>query len=239
MHMHLGRPVVIVVGLIALLVAPLNADPVDAIDLDNLLLGAKIVGPVGPEVETTFENVNGDGVSDLVSSVSCPDGIAVCDPPTDAPGTIYTYVHSVTPGVDTHNDIPFPLPDTIFPLDDVNLFQLSFAAEGFNAAGSVAGFSFSEAASALGTPGAISIEHLNDGSLAWTISTDDWDTGEPITFFWQTTQPPIGPGGIYSISNGITSGSGNGPLPRPVPEPGSAALLSLAMLGVVWRARRR
>ena len=168
-----------------------------------------------------------------------PRRFSGCVPPNNAPGTIYTYVHTSRQALIRTTTIRFLYRIRFFPLDDVNLFQLGFAAEGFNAAGSVAGFSFSEAASALGTPGAISIEHLNDGSLAWTISTDDWDTGEPITFFWQTTQPPIGPGGIYSISNGITSGSGNGPLPRPVPEPGSAALLSLAMLGVVWRARRR
>ena len=49
-----------------------SADPVDAIDLDNLPLGAKIVGPVGPEVETTFVKRDGDGVGDLVAVLHAP-----------------------------------------------------------------------------------------------------------------------------------------------------------------------
>jgi len=193
------------------------------------------VGPVGPEVDATFVNAGGDGVGDLISSVSCPDGFAACMPPNNPQGTIYTYAHTATPGVDLPNDPPFPSPDTILPLDDVTQFGLGFAAEGFNG---VAGFSFSEAAAAVGTPGAVAIERLDDGSLVWSVSTDDWDTGEPITFFWQTMQPPSGPGGIYAISNALTSGSGNGPLPIPVPEPGSAVLVGFAAIGVLWRSGR-
>jgi len=58
-----------------------SAAPVAATDLDGLALGAKIVGPVGPEVDTTFINAAGDGIGDLTSSVSCPAGVASCIPP--------------------------------------------------------------------------------------------------------------------------------------------------------------
>ena len=230
------RGMVIATSVMVLATVSVHAGPVVATNFDSLTLGAKIVGPVGPEVETTFVNDDGNGVGDLVSSVSCPEGFDACLPGNNAPGTIYTYSHTATPGVDTHNDTPFPLPDTILPLNDVNQFQLGFSAEGFNG---VAGYSFSQSVGALGTPDAITAEHDdNDGSLQWTVSTDAWDTGEPITFFWQTTQPPQGPGGIYSISNATTSGSGNGPLPTPVPEPGCGLWLGLAVWGIAKRHGR-
>ncbi len=210
----------------------IQADPIAPTDLDGLALGAKIVGPVGPEVETTFVNLTDQGIGDLISSVSCPGGIAQCVPPNNPTGTIYTYAHQVTPGVDLPNDPPFPSPDVITALDDVEQFRLGFVAEGFSG---IAGFSFTDAASALGTPDAITIEHLDDGSLAWNVSTDAWDTGESITLFWQTTQPPSGPGGTYIINNGVTVGSGAGPLPIPVPEPGTAVILAGLMVLVCTR----
>ncbi|MEO1560514.1 MAG: exosortase, PEP-CTERM interaction domain protein, partial [Cyanobacteria bacterium J06632_19] len=127
---------------------------------------------------------------------------------------------------------------------DVQEFSLGFDAAGFNG---VAGYSFSQAENALGSDGSFNIEQLDDGSLAWTLSGGEgWNTNssnpETITFFWQTTQAPSGPGGTYIASNNITSGSGNGPLPTPVqtvPEPnGILGLLAPMALGGVFTLKR-
>lgn len=194
---------------------PAAAVTVTATDLDGLDLGATIVGPVGPTVETTLTNAAGDGIGDLISSVSCPVGFTTCTPPTNPAGTIYTYVHRVTPGVDLPNDPPFPSPSTILPLDNVREFRLNFGAAGFNG---VAGYSFGEASTALNSGTEIGIEQLDDGSLVWSLPDNSgWGTNEVLTFFWQTTQPPSGPGGNYGIANDEQSGTAQGPLPVPVP----------------------
>ncbi|MGF1602288.1 MAG: exosortase, PEP-CTERM interaction domain protein [Thermosynechococcaceae cyanobacterium] len=184
---------------------------IDSTNLDSLTLGEMIVGPVGPTVETTLANASGEGIGDLISSVSCPAGFAACTPPTNPAGTIYTYQHRVTPGVDLPNDAPFPSPGTILPLTNVREFRLNFPAAGFNG---IAGYRFSDAT----TAGAeIDTELLDDGSLVWRLGENSgWDTGESITFFWQTTQPPSGPGGSYGIANDSQSGTAQGPLPIPV-----------------------
>lgn len=215
-----------------------SAALVTPVDLGGLTLGAKIVGPVGPEVETTFANGAGDGIGDLISSVSCPAGFASCTPPTNPPGTIYTYQHQVTPGVDFPNDAPFPSPDTILPFDGADQFALAFAAVGFNG---VAGYSFSDATAVLAAGATITIEQLADDSLVWRLSPGaGWDTGESITFFWQTTQPPSGPGGIYGLGS-TQSGTANGPLPTPiiaqVALPASFGLMMLGMAGLAGQRR--
>lgn len=206
-----------------------------ATNLDSLTLGARIVGPVGPEVNTSLVNATGDSLGDLESSVSCPAGFAACVPPTNPPGTIYTYVHDVTPGVDSTNNAPFLPQPPVVPFNDVTEFSLGFDAAGFNG---VAGFSFSGAADAGGTFG---IELLSDGSLVWTANGTYWGTGEKIAFFWQTTQPPSGPGGVYEASNGITSGTGAGPLPTPVtapiPEPATFGLMLLGIIALLIERR--
>lgn len=211
-----------------------QAVPVPAVDFDGLSLGATIVGPVGPTVDTTFVDAgSGNGIGDLVSGVICPAGISPCAPPTNPAGTIYTYFHQVTPGIDTPNDAPFPAPGTIVPLDGVTGFSLGFAAAGFNG---IAGFSFGEAAAAVTQIDDLVIDLSVSGELSWTLPTvAGWDTGETITLFWQTTQPPSGPGGQYNLANPSLAGAANGPLPVPVPtievsEPGSLALLLLVGL---------
>ncbi|MEL6262688.1 MAG: exosortase, PEP-CTERM interaction domain protein [Cyanobacteria bacterium J06626_6] len=210
-------------------------------DLDQLDLGAKIVGPVGPEVETTFINAAGEGIGDLVSSVSCPFGFDSCLPPENPAGTTYTYIHVVTPGIDLPNDPPFPAPDTVLPLDDAEVFRLAFPATGFNG---VAGYSFSEAEAALGSEHAPTVEKTKDGGLVWRIPTlADWSSGERITFFWQTSQNPSGPGGTYGLAGEDAtgdeqSGTAAGPLPMlfrtsRVPEPSAIAPLLLLGAGLL------
>ncbi len=204
---------VILAALLGLSPQTASAAIVTPTDLDQLNLGAKIIGPVGPTVDTTFVNMSGDGISDLISSVSCPAGFSTCIPSENSSGTLYTYVHQVTPGIDLPNDPPFPSPAITLPLDNTTEFRLNFAAEGFTG---TAGFSFSQATSALGNENIV-IEQLNDRSLVWSLpESSGWNTGETITFFWQTTQPPVGPSGVYSIANVDQTGTAAGPLPTPV-----------------------
>lgn len=202
-------------GILGLAAGSADALNIAPTNLDSLNVGAKIVGPVGPTVDTTLVNTDGDGLGDLTSSVSCPAGFTACLPPTNPANTIYTYIHEVTPGVDFLNDAPFPSPATTLPFNGVREFSLTFAAEGFTG---VAGYSFSQATAALGAGNGFTIQQLADRSLNWRVNQDTgWDTGETVSFFWQTTQAPSGPGGIYSIANPLDSGLANGPLPRPLP----------------------
>ena len=126
---------------------------IDPTDLSSISLGAKIVGPVGPEVETTIAFDDGGtitGIADLASSVSCDSRFAGdCSAGAVAgfDDVVYTYVHTVIPGVDLPNDPPFPAPDVVVPLDDVTEFRLNFPAHGFNG---IAGYDFSEATAAVG-----------------------------------------------------------------------------------------
>ena len=117
--------------------------------------------------------------------------------------------------------------------DDVTEFRLQFPAHGFVG---VAGFDFDQATTAIGRVD-IGIEQLADGSLSWTVPTGSgWDTGEPITFFWQSSQRPTGPTGIYATTNQTLSGVAFGPIPA-VPEPATAVLM-LAGLAVLENRRR-
>ena len=217
-----------------LAIGRVGAVPIAPTNLDSRPLGARIVGPVGPTVDTSLVNAAGESVGDLQGSVSCPVGFASCVPPNNPAGTIYTYVHGITPGVDFPNDPPFPQPTVVGSFDDVTKFSLGFPAEGFNG---VAGFSASDTNAALGPGGQFGIELLSDGSLQWTANGAGWGTGETIAFFWQTTQPPSGPGGIYTVSNGVTSGSGRGPLPTAVPatvpEPATFGLMLFGFVALL------
>lgn len=211
-------PILAAFSLFGVLPQKANAASIIATNFDDLNLGATIVGPVGPEVETSLVNASKQGLGDLTSSVSCPPGFTSCVPPQNPQGTIYTYIHQVTPGVDFPNDPPFPAPENAIAFNDVQEFSLGFDASGFNG---FAGYSFSEAQNALGSDANFDIKQLNDGKLVWTVSGGEgWNTNssnpETVTFFWQTTQAPSGPGGTYIASNNSTSGSGAGPLPLPV-----------------------
>lgn len=202
-------------GIVGLAANNANALNITPTDFDTFDIGAQIVGPVGPTVDTAFIGGSDEGVGDLESSVSCPAGFTACVPPTNPAGTLYTYVHRVTPGIDLPNDTPpFPTPNSVLPLDGVREFSLAFAAEGFTG---LAGYSFSEATAALGASNSFTIKQLANDSLRWRVRKDTgWDTGESVSFFWQTTQAPSGPGGIYSLANPELSGLANGPLPSPL-----------------------
>ncbi|WP_166425178.1 exosortase, PEP-CTERM interaction domain protein [Paraglaciecola sp. 20A4] len=225
------RPFFIVPILIA---TSVSASPILSYDYDVFDLGAKITGPVGPEVEVSLINSAGDSVGDLLSSVSCPQGYTVCIPANNSAGIIYTYAHTVIPGVDKENDAPFPNPPVVLPFDDVQTFSLGYEAVGFNG---IAGYSFSNAATAN-----VSFDiDLNDaGELVWSTTSDEWDSTEEITFFWQTSQAPSGPGGIYAINNSSGTASGRGPVPTalPVPEPVNLGFMLLGGV-LAFRSRRK
>ena len=171
-----------------LIATSVSASPIMSSDYDVLDFGAKITGPVGPEVEVSLINSAGDSVGDLLS--------------------------------------------TVLPFDDVQTFSLGYEAVGFNG---IAGYSFSNAATAnVG----FDIELNDAGELVWSSTSDEWDSAEEITFFWQTTQAPSGPGGIYSINNLNGTASGIGPVPTalPVPEPLHLGFMLLGGI-LVFRAR--
>ncbi|GAC30979.1 hypothetical protein [Paraglaciecola polaris] len=208
--------------------------PIVSSDFDGLSLGAKIAGPVGPEVETSLVNSAGQAIGDLASSVSCPPGAAVCSPGDNALGTIYTYVHEVIPGIDLLNDGPFPNPDEVIPFDNISDFSLGFSASGFNG---VAGYSFTEAATAQVN---FDVEISDTGILRWVTDSSNWGSNEKITFFWQTTQAPVGTGGSYGIANAQDSGFGAGPLPMAIEVAEPNVLGSLvASLFIVFAFRVR
>ena len=214
-HQYVLAPL-LTAGIVGLAANSANAISIAPTDLDSLHLGEKIVGPVGPTVDTAFINGDGDGVGDLISSVSCPAGFTACVPPDNPAGTLYTYIHQVTPGIDNPNDSPpFPNPLTVLPLDGASSFALTFAAEGFTG---LAGYSFSEATAALGVGNGFNINRSADNLLSWHVrGSGSWDTGEPVSFFWQTTQAPSGPQGIYRVENSSLFGLANGPIPSPLP----------------------
>jgi hypothetical protein len=66
---HLG--ILAFLSTLILAVGHAGAVPIAATDLDTLILGAKIVGPVGPEVNTSLVDANGNSLGDLSGSVSC------------------------------------------------------------------------------------------------------------------------------------------------------------------------
>ena len=227
----------VVISFLELSSQAVGAVSITPIDLDTVQLGAQIVGPVGPTVDASLID-DGNSLGDLSSSVSCPANFLECIPSLNPEGTIYTYIHEVTPGVDFLNDPPFSPQLPVVPFDDVQEFRLNFRAYGFTGE---AGYSFGEAEAALGSSGEFLIDFDNNGQLVWTVaSSNGWSTNantpETISFFWQTTQPPVGPLGSYTASNDTQSGTGIGPLPAvPVPEPTSIlSLLALGSLGAAF-----
>lgn len=181
-------------------------------DYGLLSLGGTVDGPVGPAVEASWV-WQGDSLGDLTGRVDCPAGTDPCDPRTEGEATVYTYVYRVTPGNDAINDDPFPRPEIVRRFDDVTVFATSFAPPGFTG---IAGYSFGEAEAALGAGGGFRIERRpDDGGLTFRAEggSEPWGTGETITFFYQSTQPPKGPAGGFLLEGGGYKASGVGPVP--------------------------
>jgi hypothetical protein len=110
-------------------------------------------------------------------------------------GTIYTYVHRVTPG------------KTVL---STTLFRTARPAAGF---ANAVGYDEAQAAAALGPDGQIDVA-ADNGALVWrVIGGDGWKAGEPITFYWQSTLPPTGAADAYLIETDGSVAIGSGPFP--------------------------
>ena len=181
----------------------------EAGDFLDLQLGAKIVGPQGEEVESALANAEGN-FADLRSFVACPAGMDPCDPATAPQGTIYTYVHTVRPGVDDPNDPPFMRPVGLDEVEAATVFETVREAYGFSGA---IGFDRKQVEEALGPDGTIRV-HDDNGTLVWrVVGGNGWSTGEPITFFWQSTEPPAGPDEAYALRADEKIAMASGPFP--------------------------
>ena len=196
-------------------------------NLDNLSLGPAIIGPLGPVVPGTFTTGDGSAIGMIDSSVFCPVGTAQADCPSSSLDT-YIYRHTVTPDV-----------------DNLTSFTAGFPVSGFT---EVAGYDFGEsgAAGGNGDSGDFEIVFNNDSdnTLIWNVADSSnlfFDRGETITFFWQSTIPPAGPIGSYTITNDSQSGTGRGPAPAPpvttVPEPSSLVFLALGFFPFLKKDR--
>lgn len=80
---------------------------------------------------------------------------------------------------------------------------------------------------------------INKGAINEKIILNSYHSGkrsfcESITFFWQTTQAPSGPGGTFNLQNASGSASGRGPIPTalPVPEPAALGLILTGLFGL-------
>ena len=194
-------------------------------EINDLKLGAKIEGPVGTEVQASLATDLG-ALGDIESYVACPDGMDVCDPKTAPAGTIYTYVHTITPGADEPNDLPFPQPEAVLDVKSATKFHIKGPVYGFNG---VAGYSFADGRKALGADMFISVQ-CKEGSLGYTVELGDaWSNGETISFFWQSTIAPKGPGEGFTLYADGKEGTGSGPVPgKPLSDVEGAALNNLA-----------
>ncbi|MBX7526705.1 hypothetical protein [Qipengyuania vesicularis] len=181
-----------------------------AADLDLSTLGARIVGPQGPEVRTTLSAGNRE-IGKMVSFVACPEGTSECKPGQMPEDTIYTYVHQVTLSEsEAANEQPAEGPEVVE--SPPTLFRMTGKAHGFNRA---VGYSSAQALAALGGEDAISITS-DDGHLIWrVVEGDGWTPGTTITFWWQSTQPPVGPADAYLLEVDGNQAVARGPYPAP------------------------
>ena len=181
-----------------------------AADLDLSTLGAKIVGPQGPEVETVLSAGNRE-VGKMVSFVACPEGTEECKPGAMPEGTIYTYVHQVTLADADEGDADADAADGPEVVENPpTLFRMTQKAHGFNRA---VGYSNAQALEALGGEDAISITS-DDGRLIWrVVQGDGWKPGSTLTFWWQSTLPPAGPADAYLLEVDGNQAVAKGPFP--------------------------
>lgn len=180
-----------------------------AADLDMATLGARIVGPQGPEVKTVLSAGNRE-IGTMVSFVACPAGTAECIPGKMPQGTLYTYVHQVTlaDAAPEAASEPEPGPEVIEAAP--TLFRTTTKAHGFTGA---LGYAKGEAEAALGLPDAVATT-LDNGSLIWRVTEGEgWKPGTTITFWWQSTLPPAGPADNYLLEVEGNQAKARGPFP--------------------------
>ena len=183
-------------------------------DLDLSTLGGKIVGPQGPEVETSL-TAGGREIATMVSFVACPEEVMECVPDAMPEGTTYTYVHQITLAeADDGDALPEDGPEAIE--NPPTLLRTTEKAHGFTRA---VGYSNAQASEALGDADAIGIT-IDDGRLIWRVTRGEgWTPGTTLTFWWQSTLPPAGPAESYLLEVDGNQATANGPFPA---EPNTA-----------------
>jgi len=204
----------------------------NVVDFDTLRLGGVIVGPVGPEVETSVISNAGEAIADIRTRVVCPATLATCNPMRNPAGTVYTYVAEITPGADLANDAGFFMPGVLRAIASAETVRTDYATTGFT--GSV-GYSFRQLRAAVNGEADVRGTRVVcdfSGRIAWYLPFDSgWGTGEAITFFWQSTQPPIGPNGQWLVEAIAQAGtpravSGRGTTTKPRDVAGQAPTAS-------------
>lgn len=162
-------------------------------DFATLKLGARLMSA---DNVTKFV-ADGQTIAEAASYVACPQKMTQCDPKSLPPGTVYTYVHRVTPGK---------------RVASATLFRTARPATGF---ANGVGYDEGEAAAALGPDGEIDVE-ADNGALVWrVVGGNGWKDGEPITFYWQSTLPPAArPLEAYLVETDGSVAIGSGPFPR-------------------------
>jgi len=126
---------------------------------------------------------------------------------------LYTYTESVTP-----------------QMNNISEFNTGFSPQGWNG---VAGFSFSQANTTGVGSGNINISQDPDGTIDWNLTNPNFDSGETITFFFQSTLPPgLGVYNLIDHSVGATISY------APTPEPTTLLLLSSGLLGLAGLRRK-
>lgn len=188
------------------------ANAIEAGDFIDLQLGAKIVGPQGPEVKGALSNAQGN-FADITSYVACPAGMDPCDPKTASEATVYTFVHTVFPGEDNDAANGGGDGNPSSDIERATAFRMTAPAHGFTGQ---AGYSNAAVLSAIGAKARVVIT-CDDGALVWTVDAGEggnqWEQAEPLTFYWQSTLPPAGPSDVYSIDANYTVAKGPGPYP--------------------------
>lgn len=181
-------------------------------DFAELSLGAKIVGPQGPEIKAALSNETGN-FADMRSYVACPAGMDPCDPKTAPAGTIFTYVFIVYPGEDNDPSTGSGSGNDSSDIEQATQFRMTRPAHGFTGE---AGYSKAETLSAIGRKADIVLSCDGD-ALVWTVNAgaggNQWEQSEPLTFYWRSTLPPAGPANAYQIEANYTEATGAGPYP--------------------------
>lgn len=177
---------------------------------DAAMLGARIEGPQGPEVEAALI-ADGREIGRIVSFVACPAGTATCDP-TAMPGdTVYTYVHQITLAAqEADGAAAGGAGEDAITESYATLFRTTRRATGFN--GSI-GYSREQAETALGDAEAIGVTS-DQGQLIWRVTSGEgWQPGETITFWWQSTLPPEGPSEAWRFETSGMTARATAPFP--------------------------
>jgi hypothetical protein len=180
---------------------PASAIPVD-LDVWLLTAGPSIAGPLTDEFQV---------------AMPLPPTMGEIENSVYFDGTLYTYVHTVNPSLDSNA-----------------FLNTAFHVNGYTG---TSGWSFSESTAAGGS-GAIDFAVFDVGQIGWLSmfgpQLDSWDANEPISFFFVSTKPPgLGDYNLIGLESGTASSY------APVPEPGSIALLGSGLVGLYTALRRR